>query len=251
MIVKHDFSNLVMTPKRENFFDFFLQAYDAINKLQSTIDVIDDYHSGELDELDELDELENQNLDSVEAIVLFSRGGFSTKPAMYICARNVVVHINDYNTFLSEHVDYGMTLEDSEQDLLSAKCKKIISELLYLLWYEFDVEEQLNRIKAGEDFIDEIVKMYCDSFCIEQKVILENIETLRDKFPFHLSIFEDYPEYESQFEALMGPLLGAVDEAKISIELVKKVIDGRLTPDELLEELNGLDADFDGMNCFN
>lgn len=239
MIVKHNFSNVITNPKREHFFEFFTQSKNAIDKLVETLSIVEEAE----DEFEELDELEGQTLEDIKAIGFFATGGFSVKPAMFICARDVMLHITKYNKLLNEHLGFGMFFDEKGHDTLNKLCTQIIAELCYLLWFEFDMELQLEKLGASEEYIDEIVKMYCDSFGIAQKTILEFVKNTRSVYPFHLSIFDDYPEFEAEFEAIMGPYLGSLIEKDLTLKQIKDVINGNIKPEELIEQLSGQEID--------
>lgn len=239
MIVKHNFSNVITNPKREHFFDFFTQTKNAVDKLIETLSIVEEAE----DEFEELEELEGQTLEDIKAIGFFATGGFSAKPAMFVCARDVMLHITKYNKLLNEHLGFGMFFDDESHATLNKLCTQIISELCYLLWFEFDMEMQLDKIAAGEDYIDEIVKMYCDSFGFKQEDILTFVQNTRKDYPFHLSIFDDYPEYEADFEAIMGPYLGSLIEKDLTLKQIEKVIAGEIKPEELIELLSGQEID--------
>lgn len=238
MIIKHAGSNLITIPKREHFFEFFVQARNCINKLKETKSILEDAAEGDIDCFEELDALESQRIEDYSGLSIFVKNAVTTNNSVFVCARDVVNHINLYNEKITEFTGYGITLEGEDRKLLSERVHKIISELLYMLWFEFNAEEQLEQLEAGNDYIDEIVKMYCDTFSLNQKNVLLTLKKEREEFPFHLSIFDDYPEYESDFEAVMGPSLGSLADKEITIMQVKAVINGSITPEELVDTLS-------------
>lgn len=244
MIVKHEFSNIIITPKRENFFDFLTQARNTVSKLKETLNILNDAEAGDIDEFDELDALECQKIEDYEALVHFSTGGYTAKTSMYVCTKDIVFHISKYNNILSECIGYGVFLTEDSRNTIREYCRVILSEIAYVLWFEFDIEPQLEALNSSEELIDEIIKMYCDSFSYTQLEILEDIRKLREEFPFHLSIFDDYPEYQADFEAVMGPYMGSLIEKDLTVDQIQKVISGEITPEALVESFQGQEASY-------
>ena len=245
MIVKHEFSNAIMTPKREHFFLFFTQTKNCIEKCKETLDILADAINGELDEDEELDALDCQKLNDYSGIQDFARGSFSAKPAMYVCARNTLLHIQSYNDIIDNYVTMGIYLNDEERNALKTLCTKIISELAYMFWFEFDIDEHIAQLELGNDYVDEIVNMYCDTYSLDKKNIIQFAKDTRTAFPFHLSIFDDYPEYEADFERLIGPDIGLLNGKDISIDKIKAVIDGSLPVEDFIDEILSLDVSAD------
>lgn len=245
-IEKHEVGTALAVPKREQLLDFFVQSLSCIEVAKETLAIIDDARAGDIDEEDELDSLDGQKFNDFRGIQIFAVGGFSAIPSMHVCARDVTHHMEVYNNTLADTVGFGLFLDDEQHDALEKSCKLIISELAYLLFFEFRVEEQLQLAGSDDEFIDEIIKMYCNSYSIDSISILQKIESLHNEFPFHLSIFDDFPEYESDFEAIMGPLMASCIGKDFDIASVKNVINGKVTPEEFIESLSGMDADFDG-----
>lgn len=149
---------------------------------------------------------------------------------------------------VSDFVDDGLFLADDECEQLNKMLNQIISELVYSIYYEFDIPTHVQKLEADEDYVDEIIKMYCDSYSIPMRDIITQIAEDKVKYPFRLSIFEDYPEYEADFEKIMGPLVGSLMENdKLTLEQVKDVINGKITPEALVESFSD---DLGEMNSF-
>lgn len=250
MIIKHEFSNNITTPKREQFFSFFMQLKSGIEILKETLNIEDEAESGDLDPFDELDALGMQKINDLQGLVNFARGSYSAKPAMYVCARDTLAHLKNYNKLLSDYVGFGMFLDEESRAVLRNTSTKIISEMAYMLWFEFDLDVHEEKIANGEDYIDEIVKMYCDTYSVSVEQIVKFAKDTRQAFPFHLSIFDDYPELEEDFEAIMGPDLGALIGVDLTIEQVRKIISGAMTPEELLAQVASYGEDLKELDQF-
>ena len=55
-------------------------------------------------------------------------------------------------------------------------------------------------------------------------------------------MFEDCPELEEQFISIVGPLLGAISESELTVEIVRAVCNGKLTPEELINKQTELET---------
>ena len=248
MIVKHEGTNLIMNPKREDFFEFFVQAIASIRRVKDCFEITDGIMNGDIDGFDGLDELEQNKFIDVAALENFAYKGFSKYQSIAVVIRYALGTIAGFNKMVSDFVDDGLFLADDECEQLKKMLNQIISELVYSIYYEFDIPTHVQKLEADEDYVDEIIKMYCDSYSIPMRDIITQIAEDKVKYPFRLSIFEDYPEYEADFEKIMGPLVGSLMENdKLTLEQVKDVINGKITPEALVESFSD---DLGEMNSF-
>lgn len=248
MIVKHEGTNLIMNPKREDFFEFFVQAIASIRRVKDCFEITDGIMNGDIDGFDGLDELEQNKFIDVAALENFAYNGFSKYQSIAVVIRYALGTIAGFNKMVSDFVDDGLFLADDECEQLNKMLNQIISELVYSIYYEFDIPTHVQKLEADEDYVDEIIKMYCDSYSIPMRDIITQIAEDKVKYPFRLSIFEDYPEYEADFEKIMGPLVGSLMENdKLTLEQVKDVINGKITPEALVESFSD---DLGEMNSF-
>lgn len=248
MIVKHEGTNLIMNPKREDFFEFFVQAIASIRRVKDCFEITDGIMNGDIDGFDGLDELEQNKFIDVAALENFAYKGFSKYQSIAVVIRYALGTIAGFNKMVSDFVDDGLFLADDECEQLNKMLNQIISELIYSIYYEFDIPTHVQKLEADEDYVDEIIKMYCDSYSIPMRDIITQIAEDKVKYPFRLSIFEDYPEYEADFEKIMGPLVGSLMENdKLTLEQVKDVINGKITPEALVESFSD---DLGEMNSF-
>lgn len=248
MIVKHEGTNLIMNPKREDFFEFFVQAIASIRRVKDCFEITDGIMNGDIDGFDGLDELEQNKFIDVVALENFAYKGFSKYQSIAVVIRYALGTIAGFNKMVSDFVDDGLFLADDECEQLNKMLNQIISELVYSIYYEFDIPTHVQKLEADEDYVDEIIKMYCDSYSIPMRDIITQIAEDKVKYPFRLSIFEDYPEYEADFEKIMGPLVGSLMENdKLTLEQVKDVINGKITPEALVESFSD---DLGEMNSF-
>jgi hypothetical protein len=248
MIVKHEGTNLIMNPKREDFFEFFVQAIASIRRVKDCFEITDGIMNGDIDGFDGLDELEQNKFIDVAALENFAYKGFSKYQSIAVVIRYALGTIAGFNKMVSDFVDDGLFLADDECEQLNKMLNQIISELVYSIYYEFDIPTHVQKLEADEDYVDEIIKMYCDSYSIPMRDIITQIAEDKVKYPFRLSIFEDYPEYEADFEKIMGPLVGSLMENdKLTLEQVKDVINGKITPEALVESFSD---DLGEMNSF-
>lgn len=248
MIVKHEGTNLIINPKREDFFEFFVQAIASIRRVKDCFEITDGIMNGDIDGFDGLDELEQNKFIDVAALENFAYKGFSKYQSIAVVIRYALGTIAGFNKMVSDFVDDGLFLADDECEQLNKMLNQIISELVYSIYYEFDIPTHVQKLEADEDYVDEIIKMYCDSYSIPMRDIITQIAEDKVKYPFRLSIFEDYPEYEADFEKIMGPLVGSLMENdKLTLEQVKDVINGKITPEALVESFSD---DLGEMNSF-
>ena len=169
MIVKHEGTNLIMNPKRENFFEFFVQALASIRRVKDCFEITEGIIASDIDGFDGLDELEQNKFIDVNALESFAYKGFSKYQSIAVVIRYALGTIAGFNKMVSDFVDDGLFLAEDECEQLNKMLNQIISELVYAVYYEFDIPTHAQKLEAGEDYVDEIIKMYCDSYSISVK----------------------------------------------------------------------------------
>ena len=87
MIVKHEGTNLIMNPKRENFFEFFVQALASIRRVKDCFEITEGIIDGDIDGFDGLDELEQNKFIDVNALESFAYKGFSKYQSIAVVIR--------------------------------------------------------------------------------------------------------------------------------------------------------------------
>lgn len=169
MIVKHEGTNLIMNPKRENFFEFFVQALASIRRVKDCFEITEGIIDGDIDGFDGLDELEQNKFIDVNALESFAYKGFSKYQSIAVVIRYALGTIAGFNKMVSDFVDDGLFLAEDECEQLNKMLNQIISELVYAVYYEFDIPTHAVKEERVDKTV--ILALVRDRYTILQKAV--------------------------------------------------------------------------------
>lgn len=237
-IVKtHEYSKALTSAKSDDFYNFIDNSLDIISTLRNVLEVIEEATNNELDQWSEIDAYEESTIEDYSSILVIKQGRFSRYASINHCYGTLINQIDAYNQKMSNFLSLGLYANDTWRENMAKRCKDIISILMYTIWYDYDVEKTAQDCCYSEDVeIDMALSSYCDAKDIDKYKFIEDLVKYRTEYKYSFSIFEDYPEFEEPFICIMGPYLGGVDDTRLTIQQVRDVCDGRLTPEELIEE---------------
>ena len=116
--------------------------------------------------------------------------------------------------------------------------RDVLKNLLFIVYFEFDMGSVNYEEKDGRYYIDEIYDKYCKQYGLDPEEHTKTIEDLKSVYKIKLNFFDEYPTLEEPFETMMGP--------KITLDIVKKVITGEMSDQQAYEILrDGSDDDDD------
>lgn len=199
------------------------------------------------DDIDELLEImESAEIQNYDAISLFYASFYSTWDSLNVHVRTTVFLIKEFNKLVNKHADAWIcpSLEDLKTTINYATT--IIKNLLFIAYYEFDMGSVNVQEADGRFYIDEIYDKYCKHYGLDPEECTKIIGDLKSIYKIKLSIFDEHPELEEPFEELMGPNLINVDDDKITLEIVKDVIEGKLTDQQAYEMIKDDSAEIGG-----
>lgn len=235
-IVKfHEANTKIGTLSAGNLLDFLNCSVTIVKNLQS--------FRGELSEVlgevsieslsdDELDSLLELLEDSVvldtTPLDLFVMYNYSRWGSLNKYLRDTIYYIKTYNALLEKYVQRWT--RPTQEDLVKMKsyCESVLSNLLFIIYFEFDMGSVFEEV-SGRYYIDEIYNKFCNQFGLDPEENSKAIEDLKKVFKIHLAIFDEYPELEEPFSVIMGPNLVDIDEEKLTLDIVTKVISGELS----------------------
>ena len=244
LIEKHEYSDLIHKPEHSDFMNFVSESINIsymFDELKSTLDA---GSKATIDPFDELDSVESSIISNYTAITTCANGIFSKIPAINTCIQNVCVNIRNYNDLVNSFLDLGIFLDENYRKKFEVLCNYINGALLYVLWYDYGINKTAYALESGSSDVkvDEAVKSYCNTKSLDLDAFITDISALHEKYHFVLSVFEDCPELEEQFISIVGPLLGAISESELTVEIVRAVCNGKLTPEELINKQTELET---------
>lgn len=243
MKIKHEGNVNLSKIVNEDLVKFITESLEVIEDCKTIIENINEKRSGDIDEFDLLETFDDPTFVNTLSIQHFRNCLLSIHPGINYYMQDIVLLINNVEKNYKKVGDTGVFLSEETENLFINECTEIIGGLCHVLWYEFKIEDFLRDFeiddKGVSSEIDEIFAEYCDGVGIEPEKVARYVRDLRQDYKFTLRIFDQYPEYQEEFESIMGPYIVGFAEDVLEIDDVLSVIRGDVTPEELCQELEG------------
>ena len=238
MLNKHDVSILALCFERDSLISALTEAYQVVQNCKNIESTIKEYTEGSIDEFDVIDTIQD-----CSSFDLTDLEKFKT----YRCSKKLIVNkylvrvFSDVETLLKKlkrAEDASFCITDDEVKDIQDSIYKVISGMIFFILVEFDVFDCLND--NGDvvlDSIDEIVVSYCQRYCKEPKDFLTELCNDSKVYTLKFDVFDSNPELELPFQQVMGPSIVGVDEEQLTLDIVKKVIAGDISPEDLVASM--------------
>ena len=266
LVVKEHIANYTIGKlEPEDLLKFLNQSISIIKGLQSFDEEIGTYMKqfsegdgpalaqGNLEAMlsdDEIDELleviESAEIQNFDAIVLFYNHCYSTWDSLNAYIKNTLVTIKEFNSIVQKYSNSWTCPSMRDLTILYNYGRDVLKNLLFIVYFEFDMGSVNYEEKDGRYYIDEIYDKYCKQYGLDPEEHTKTIEDLKSVYKIKLNFFDEYPTLEEPFETMMGPNIINIDESKITLDIVKKVITGEMSDQQAYEILrDGSDDDDD------
>lgn len=264
MNIKHETNTLLGVVSEEDCSLMYGELRNALNAATSTYKNLKLMQDGEMDEFDVLDELETAWICDYKVTSDFSERASSRFPAITKCLRELVPGKNDYETVIGRYnkicsrlCENALGIEESDVEELLTVLNDLIGKIVFTMRYEFALDKLVNTYEETQSYAEmEILnsfKNYCSKLGMDDEKMLTEARTiiaLNEKFKSKVEFFEDYPELEAPFEAVMGPYIADIDTDKLTLELVRQLLTEEITP-EILAQLIPADSDCDSTDSMD
>ena len=257
IVKEHQANYTIGKLEPEDLFDFLNQSISIIKGLQSFDEEVSSYikevsesdkasslAKPELetflsdDEIDELLEIiEAAEVQNFNAIIKFYNHCYSTWDSLNAYIKNTLVTIKEFNLIVKKYSSSWTCPSYRDLSTLSSYAKDVIQNLLFIVYFEFDMESVNCQETDGRFYIDEIYDKFCKHYGLDPEEYTKSINDLKSIYKIKLSFFDEYPELEEPFETMMGPKMINIDEDKLTLEIVKQVLSGELTDQQAYEIL--------------
>ncbi len=257
VVKEHQANYTIGNLESEDLFNFLNQSISIVKGLQSFDEEIGDYlkeisENSETNALakpdletvltdDDIDELleiiEAAEIQNFDAIVKFYNHCYSTWDSLNAYIKNTLVIIKEFNVIVTKYSSSWTCPSFRDLNTLSTYGKDIIKNLLFIVYFEFDMESVNCQEKDERFYIDEIYDKFCKHYGLNPEEYTKSINDLRSIYKIKLNFFDEYPELEEPFEAMMGPNIINIDEDKITLDIVKQVLKGDISDQQAYEIL--------------
>lgn len=244
MIKEHALSEIVTKINKETILQGFGAMVTDYNTMKEFYSNLKDLSIGDLDGDDFLDICTDINFESCSICQAFSKLHISMSEAInsYFCETSD--KFSQLEERISEIAKSYCEPDDKELESLLSLTYDVIAGFVFMFWSDYGCCETMRSVTSKEEPVfDEIVYNYFAKFTIAQDkrhekciAFAEDVEENAKLFKIKLAIFDDIPEKEEEFRAIVGPDIGRIDPAKLTITIVNRVCDGDMSVDDLLDE---------------
>lgn len=261
MIKEHVYNNTLKKYNTVELVSVVKELVTCLQKSVETLRVLGRLQDGEIDEFDALEELELSECSDVAKVREYAYYASSTMDVINRVLRRCFGYAIDgekteqgtidlLNKNINTVVDDWAGLTEDDIQVFNDLCTRIAADTAYVLKFEFGLEKTIEDYKENgknelEADIDYVFRTYCDKYDLDLILECDEIVELSKIYKPILPVFDDYPELEEAFEAVVGPYLADVDSNSLTLDIVKKVLNGDIKPEELYklfeneEDLNG------------
>ena len=266
----HKTNNLLGVVTEEECSTMYGELRNALNATLSTFKNIELLKNNEIDEFDVLDELETAWICDYKVASNFGERASSMYSAITKCLRELVPNrendntvIDKYNKICSRLCDNAIGIDESDIEELTEVLTDLIGKITFVMRYEFALDGLVATYEATQSYAEmEILnsfKNYCSKIGLDDEKMLaeaRGIIEVSNQFKAKVEFFEDYPDLEAPFEAIVGPTIADIDTEKLTLDLVKKVLTAEITPEQLAQlipidaDCGSIDDDCSSMDAF-
>lgn len=245
MLIKHETQTTVYAMRNDELLQCFMEAWSMTQQLMEIDRAFKQYEDEEIDDEELFDVLEDSGYFSYSTFGTFCDCVVSKSHVTVKYLLRVHVRLKNLVKNLRLIMDYECPPTKEECSVVRDELYDVIGGLLYFLVTEFKLTDVLADVLAQKEdlAVDEIYSMYCATTVSDPADFAHQVYELSQEYKYHLDFFDDYPEKEEAFEAVMGPYIVGIDEGCLTLELVDGVIAGTITPGELLSIVNPVEGD--------
>lgn len=237
---KHEYNKVIQKFTTEDIHQYLSEAMSLVDNMLSIVCFSQKFLEGSIDDFeyfDSIDELGTLNTSTLDAVA-FSRATQNEIVAKYL---KETISIKDrlYNN-ISVVRKSGCFFDEEEASKIEAAARNVITGVIYTIVFDFNVFEFAQAVDAGEaePVIDESFYMYCNSKGRQPEDLANACLDIFNSFRLKLTWFENFPELEDEFYIVMGPNVIAVQDMELNEVDVRAVVNGELTPEDLLAKYN-------------
>lgn len=257
MIKKHEINTAIGHPALTDLEGYLYEAISVTDQLVELLQSIHEFE-GTLDDDDLLDAIDTAAVIQINGLHIFESCRLSVCSPINKYLSRTLSLMEDLLKLLEKYSISSMTPVDDDGDdglnMFKKMVQQCIGGLAHFICYEFFLFEYSDAT-AEENEKPDIDEVYYNvtskSGRIDAREKAVELCALAIQFKQRLDIFDEYPEKEIEFDRIMGPFAVELNENALTIELITDVIDGKLTPQELLAITNPDSEEQDAISVMN
>ena len=239
MLRKHEVKEALSKGGVETLTEAFAEAYEIVKSIRYAHDLIKDFREEwDGDEFELADSLEPLAVFNCDNLFLFSKWYASKSDVINKNLSRAVMQVGILQKSLQEALDCSCALEDKEFESLEKQTANVVSGVLFFLLSEFDLFQLASEDPTTDYAVDEIVDGYCKKSGVDAINLAQFLTSLSKEYRIRMAVFDACPEWEDRFHEMMGPLICGVDVEDVTLEQVRSIITGEMTPEDLVAAMN-------------
>lgn len=147
--------------------------------------------------------------------------------------------IERVSTLCNSYTLAYIPLTQVEKEELCSELQELLSHGANFLYYQFNMIDFIESVTAKTD---PVVNIELASYCTDKKIkfaeVIKFIRDVNSKYRATMEVFEEYPEYEEAFIAMVGPYYQDFEKYMklLNLNVVKRIISGALSVEDALTD---------------
>ena len=250
MLKEHEYNGIIRSFNTDELVSVLVDLKTGMSNCLNILKGINDFEDSVIDDFELMDVLEEGALGDLTMFAqyaIYSCSEYnSINKLMSALARDqktedgeeVPSKINYFNQQIELVVDAWSGVSPEEAQVFKELAIDLVSSFAYILEYEFGIVEFIDDYESNghnvvEASMDNAFNHFCGVYNLDPVNEAKEIIAVASVYKVKLPVFDEYPELEEAFESIMGPFLCDVDPDLLTLDIVKKVIDGTLVPSEV------------------
>lgn len=244
MVKRHSTNDTISKISKENLIGFYDECRTAIDVLLSLREAIEQYEDGSIDDEKLYDIVCNSDIVNYSNIDIYRWSVCSWLPAVNRYMGDLLLQIDTYNKKVTYFTENFLYLEPKDIEFFNSYTYLLLSGFIYIVYFDFRMFEIAGSDDGNYD-IDEIYDAYCKLNCIDPVEDSETVSKLSKIYKFKLAIFDEYPEYEDDFEKILGPYRLEIDEEQLTVDMVRDLINEKISIEDLISLIPSVEVSCD------
>ena len=239
---KHYLSEFAGTVPREFVVNSFREAVDLMQDCRKVYQLLQKYEDGEFDEFDLTDEVGLYSSFYVSDLQMYCHCLCSTSVMVNKYMKRTMEQYVSFSENLNKAIKACFCINEDEIKVLLSQAYNVISGVSFFCMVEFNL---FDSIPDTGDVVemDEIAFSYCRLTNKDPNDFVRECHEFATSFRPKFDVFDSYPELELEFQKVMGPNIIGVNEEYLTLEMVKEVLSGVTSPEQLVATVARLEEE--------
>lgn len=193
------------------------------------------FQNGDIDEFELMDEITSYAVFDYNNLSVCKTCAASVNQVVNKYLKQVLANLGVFSENLSCATDCVFQIGDDELQTLIDQAYNVVSGMVFFVMVEFNVFSLIGATTSDYE-IDEVFDGYCRKNQLDPIAEADKLLALSKEYKMRIDLFDSCPELEDQFYIIMGPNVIGIDFSMLTLDMVRDVLSGDITPEELVAQ---------------